>query len=694
MPAPRSEHLNTLPLRWGFLHLYGLCGFGIAQPLFQILERNAAFFVVRRSSPIDIWLLAIALVLPVPLAASGLEWLLQLVSRRGGRVLRLILIFALTVLALSPTARLISADSWVPLALALIAAVATMLYAQFAWARSFLSVLALAPVLFLGLFLSSAEIRPLLFEEQGQGLPSYAIETETPLVLLILDELPLASLLTPDHEIDERLFPNFASLASSSLWFRNATASQHVTMLAVPTMLTGRLAHGKRDAQAGRAAMPNFADHPNNLFTLLAETHELSEYETLTQLCPPVLARLTKRRPDLAERLSELYSDLSTVWLHAVLPKAWTERLQLPQVNETWGQFARSNNPTHADRAQVFREFVEGIRVDSPGGRPGFHFLHITLPHRPWTYFPSGETHPDPALGRAGGSWSEDSAQAQLGLQMYMLQLGFVDSLIGELIAALKESGLWETAVVVLAADHGVAFTPGHHLRKPNEATQDGILPVPFFVRLPLASGVARRNGEVDDRNVQMVDLLPTLCAALGIECPWECDGTNALGSSAMPPGKQHIGLAGTISAQAPAAFEIVEQNLALFGGSPTWNDLYALGPARGLLGRDVTDVTRSFPGQVSFAVNWSRFEVDPAQASEQTLVRGRLFSADDQPPPKTYALAVNGKVRAVFPGYRGPNGGSFFAGLIPAVALRAGLNQMELFAVIGGNDLERIGSR
>ena len=62
-----------------------------------------------------------------------------------------------------------------------------------------------------------------------------------PIVILSMDEFPVASLLRADGTINAERFPNFARLAEASTWYRNATSVAPLTQQSVPAMLTGRL---------------------------------------------------------------------------------------------------------------------------------------------------------------------------------------------------------------------------------------------------------------------------------------------------------------------------------------------------------------------------------------------------------------------------------------------------------------------
>ena len=43
-------------------------------------------------------------------------------------------------------------------------------------------------------------------------------------------------------------------------------------------------------------------------------------------------------------------------------------------------------------------------------------------------------------------------------LQRHLLEVGYTDTLLAQIIKRLKQTGLWERAMVVVTADHGAAF--------------------------------------------------------------------------------------------------------------------------------------------------------------------------------------------------------------------------------------------
>ncbi len=138
-----------------------------------------------------------------------------------------------------------------------------------------------------------------------------------------------------------------------------------------------------------------------------------------------------------------------------------------------------------------FRQFVRGIR---PGPRPTLHAIHSLLPHRPWRYTADGRRYPGGELpGYRDRRWTDSVWQAAQGYQRHLVQVQLVDRLLGELLDQLEQRGLYDRSLVVVAADHGVSFTPGTALRVATRETFGEIGAVPCSSRLPASATVARR---------------------------------------------------------------------------------------------------------------------------------------------------------------------------------------------------------
>ena len=131
-------------------------------------------------------------------------------------------------------------------------------YARFPAVHLWLAFAALAPLGFLVLFLTSSSTSRLLRAEEA--VPAVEVGSPAPVVMVVLDELPLESLLDSDRGIDRELYPNIAALADDSHWFRNTTTVSTSTWHAVPAIMTGQMPAGRQPADLGLA--PRLALQP------------------------------------------------------------------------------------------------------------------------------------------------------------------------------------------------------------------------------------------------------------------------------------------------------------------------------------------------------------------------------------------------------------------------------------------------
>jgi hypothetical protein len=388
-----------------------------------------------------------------------------------------------------------------------------------------------------------------------------------------------------DHRrhIDPAAYPNFAALARDAYWFRNATTVSTTTVQAVPAILWGKY--------PVEYLLPNTTDYPDNLFTLLAGTYDLKVYEPVTQLCPPHLCRTQESA--LGERMRLLLSDLAVVYLHILLPKDFSGGL--PIVTQTWKDFAdgADANPKaeavkkidvagenrrllktigkelKKDRGELFRQFIDTIEDT---GRPTLYFYHCYLPHAPWKYLPSGKKHNlgPGTRGLVDSKWGDKELFVSEAFQNHLFQLGFVDRLLGELVDRLKNEGLYDRSLIIVTADHGISFRRNDERRNLTQTNYMDIMPIPLFIKVP-----GQRGGVVSDRNVETIDIVPTIADILNIALPWTVDGQSALDDSIPERDKKVIytvfrGDADrrkTFGARIDAKFETLRRKICLFAG-------------------------------------------------------------------------------------------------------------------------------
>lgn len=667
--------MSRRPLLERGLHIAVLWALAVAQPLFDLLGRNPEFFATRGSPPGDIVAFALLVTFAVPLALIGVLWLAGLAGEGPGRAVHLVCV---TVLAAAIALQAIGLAATLPaLALAVgLGALAALAYVRVPAARTFLTVLAPAPVVFVVLFLVVSDVSDLVFPASADVEAAH-VRATAPVVLVILDELPVHSLMDAHGRVDAELYPNFARFARDATWYRDTASVDQDTPYAVPAILDGRLPRQER--------LPVAADHARNIFSLLGGHYDLHVREEATALCAPSLCT-DAGRPGFRERLRSLWDDLKLVYAHQLLPDD-LER-ELPSVSETWGDFNEGIETSeavadtrvtrretkrerfrriHANLAQGrpgrFEEFVAGIQG---GRRPRLHLIHTLLPHVPFQYLPSGRFYrrsPKEALnGLEGRPGYGSRFVVEQAYQRHLLQLGATDRLLGKLLDRLHEVGIYDRAVVALVADHGISFRLGHDRRLVRRENVQEIAPVPFFVKAP-----GQRRGRISDKPLQTIDVLPTIADLLGVRIPWEVDGRSALRPA--DPGRRREIIAKkfkSVYAVDTAGYEAAKQaalarKLRLFGAG-----LYEFGPRPDLLGERVP-------------VGGRVVTVDPGSGFVPSHVVGTIPDGR-RGGGRTVAVAVNGRIEATGTTFtlEGSDAEQYSV-MVPERSLRPGRNRVEV---------------
>ncbi len=402
-----------------------------------------------------------------------------------------------------------------------------------------------------------------------------------------------------------------------------------------------------------------------------------------------------------------MLNDLKVVYLHLLLPADLAA--DLPPIEQQWGHFAAGDGDLDGSaprigsgsKVRVMAEFQEAVRAD-PGGQGigALHFLHSGLPHVPWRYLPSGNhygtgrhrlTMNGPGIRK--GIWSGDPWPALQGFQRYLLQLSFLDRLLGDLLRTLEESGLYDRALVIVTADHGVSFQPGKSRRVVNRQNFADIMSVPLFIKLP-----HQREGSLSDRNVELIDVLPTIVEVLGFEAPWPMDGSSVFGAAPERLEKHVIrGRRGRKlsfeAAAMEARYETLERMVEVFGPSSDPLALYRIGPYPELVGRPLSELEiEPEPGpRIKLKVPEVYREVDPTSGFVPARVVGTLRSPELARKPLELAVAVGGTVWATTRVARTQTSRGRFTAMVPERALVAGSNRVEVFVIDGTSELPRL---
>jgi hypothetical protein len=502
------------------------------------------------------------------------------------------------------------------------------------------------------------------------------VQRTPPIVVVIFDELPTNSLLTGDGSIDAERYPNFGALARSAYWFRNASTVAYNTSDAVPVILSGRYVPSEK-------AVPSLRHYPVNLFTALARHYRIFASIRFQALCP---ARACEQNAAIrGDSVQLLLSDLGLVWLHIVLPENLAETL--PPVVGEWAEFGRVPETPRPGirrgREGWFAAFLSPID-DQPAR---MHVLHLVLPHMPFEYVPSGRRYraPDFQQPRLDGSLLFDKASAAFAdtmHQRHLAQVGYADHLIGELIARLRHTGAYDDALVIVTSDHGASYREGRPRRNPRPSQQNlsDILQVPLFIKLP-----GQRQGEIVDRIVETVDILPTILDVVGAKTSFHLDGRSLI--DGRDPGRTSFFLRsrnntrprrlGDLSADRASSLARKERRF----GRGDLQGLYAPPSARHLLGTELSRAALKPAADVQVTVdNLSQYE-SVARESDPLPIYVSGVLKTSRADPLHVVVVVNGSVAAIAQSYQA-RGAHMFGTLIPETALRHGKNAVDAFVV------------
>ena len=665
------------------LHIASLWCIAVAQPLFDVLPGSPEFFVAHDTGPFDLLGLVLLICLAIPaVAALALRIAERLAPGwRPGAAGTVIgaLAAAVALAALKPL------GGWhvgLPLAAAAgCGAAAGIAYVRLAPARLFATFLAPALVVVPAAFLLNPAIARLLAASDEQQALDVSFDSTPPVVVVIFDQLPLASLLDRDGRIDPALYPNLAALADASTWFRNASAVAEYTGFALPAILTGDYPE--------RGRLPVAADYPQNLFTLLGGRYRLHVQEPLTELCPAALCPPARAGP--AARLAGVLSDLMVVYLAVVLPDDLAATL--PPVTQGWRDFAARDTfaerffAPRPDPRDTVAAFTASIGAGTARDEPALHFLHVLLPHHPWIHLRTGQrfTLQRGDVGLRNERWVDDEWAAAIRYQRHLLQVQYVDTVVGALRARLREAELYDDALIVITADHGASLRPGFPFLQATEASFADIAAVPLFIKRP-----GQQQGEMVDTSVETIDILPTLAAALGVPLPWTTDGSNVLDPAwTGRPAKTLLAGGATRRMAGPAdlraaVMERVAHKLALFDGGNPLNPP-AAGGRSDLLGRRADDYPAAAAANIVVTVDAPELlgAVGPDSDFLPAHITGTATLPDGAPPP-LLAVTLNGVVAAVTRPYpfRAYGSDGAWEAIVDPGLLRPGANTLGVFAV------------
>ncbi len=671
-----------------FLSTAAVVALALSQPLLDLLGRTPTFFVARGAPVSDAVLVGLLVGIAVPLWFAAVVALVGRVNDRAGNWLHSLVLAvsgALLAVAVSKAIPTLTLPGWLLVVVAAVAGFSTVVaYHRWTGLRAALRFAGAAPLVVAGWFLLATPVARLIAGPGLEATPVDPVAGGVPVVMVVFDEFPLATLIDSDGNISSELFPGFARLAADGTWFRNAVGVHDNTAQALPAILSGV-------TEAPPGAVPTSADHPDTLFTLLADGYQVQAVESVTALCPPgVCVGGTRPHLPARQRWQSLVSDLSVIAGHVLLPTDLTG--WLPGVDRGWGDFASAGDTGNfglarnfgrelaTDRGRILDEFLG--RLDHPPTIAEFHFAHVLLPHSPWEYLPDGRRHGAPPIPPGEAAvLSDDAWLVAQSYQRHLLQARHVDGFLADLVGTLESHGSYHDTLIVVVADHGVAIRPGMERRSVNGSNVGDMAAIPLFVKPP---GPPR--GGVSDYRAETVDVLPTVAGVLGVEVPWATDGVD-LFAPVLPPrtSSTMLGDGGpvTFGVSGEEKLEVARYHEQWFGGGGPFD--LALPGYRDLLGTEV----RAFPSAPATGAEVIVDQDYPPADPDTDLIPAYMSGTLEGAPVADHVLAIalDGVIVAVTRTWD-DSGATRFQAMLPPDALDS--TSTPTLYLVGGTGTDR----
>ena len=675
-----------------WLHIFVLVGFAVAQPLYDILGQNSEFFVAHKAGPTLILAVVLVLTVGLPVVLIALELVAFLMGERVRRSVHWIIVFLLAILAIMPTVKqMVTGPDVIVIGIGfVVATVLVTLYARFRPIQMFLSVLSPAAVIFPLWFLLFTPINGLLIPQDIRVHGDLEVENPAPVVVVVLDEFSLTALLDRAGKIDSVRFPNFAEFAGESWWFPNAMAVTQYTSVALPAIVSGF-----QPPSGSPYPPPTAANYPQTLFTMLGDHYHFNVIESMATLCPDSLCK--KERDVIGSRWPMAFSDILVIYLHLLAPPDLSQ--DLPPLDAQWVGFGKkkgmkpsplkdqkADSPPKeqiniwTERDLLLEKFLTKIEKSH---QTTLHFMHVLLPHVPYEFLASGHRYLLPDGVKPAGikddlkGWIGGEPLILTAYYRYLQQIGYLDRFLGKLRSSLKTANFYDDALIILTADHGVAFrekVPRRVIKKENAVD---ILRIPMFVKLP-----GQREGKISQRLVSSVDILPTIIDVLQVNTSWDLDGFSMYGEEVSSRTRIEVPGVGDFNEKDLNEPSSLKWQFDHFQEHTSLADPVPQGPFPSFVGQAVSNFSIGKTSAMrAFLSDLKSFEhVNPDSGYLPALFVANILKSTNQNLP--IAVALNGRIWATTQTVPWNGKDNYLSVLLPSTAFKRWRNLVEVYVI------------
>lgn len=694
----QSENFKDQSFFIDGLVIVALWSIAITQPLLNSLGSAATFFVAHDANRFQVLSFVLLVAIGAPLLLILVEFLCGKISRHIRVALHF---FMISLLAIGIVLILLNktpiANPVIVLCLSALIGVALAALVLF-WgpARSITAIASVGAILFPIVFLFFTSVSSVVFGKESVNFQEVDVKSGTPVVLVVFDEFTPLALLDSENNIDPVRFPNFSKFAETSTWFPNAASVHFRTRIAIPAILTGK------NPPKNAKELPTQAEYPDNLFSLLGGDYSLNVVERISTLCPKVYCNSEE---SLARfQWTSFWTDITVILKHIFYPRLWAEKY-LPELSTGWNNFANAM-PINVElkesdddakttktsdelalekvvvgrrklsRKQIFEGFLGEVTSDIST----LDFIHIVIPHFSWIYLPDGRSYENHRIS-VKFPWKTQTLADEV-YHRYLMQVGYVDKMVGDLVSRLKESGKYDDALVIIVADHGYGFQQGMTGR--DISKEPAVLHIPLFVKYP-----RQKKGVINEKYVYNIDVVPTIADVLNVELPWSVDGESLLDETPRKDPiikiKWHGGKEYQFTQDQIINLNAVPDRIAKFGEREPLEELSIKGAYSSLIGLSTSEfdsfLTAS-PIKSSTNIHVEDFaNISLSNDYLPAMLYGTIQLVAEYPDPLSIAVALNGKISAVVP-VTGMDLVREYAVLLPPAGFQNGKNEIEAFLV------------
>jgi Sulfatase len=680
--------------------IWSLYSLGI---LYTFLDyaQNGMNFAHEEFSTTLIWAYLALFILILPITVLAMSWILRKLSLKLDNIFRLSLLLFVGYAALRPiTGSFLTPE--IACISGILATIGILFLLRTRLGREFFNILKWSILAVPLYFLLLTDMTAFVFPSPPTGIP-LKNPLHGPVILVVLDELPAASVLETPETLDKKWLPNLSRFSEHATFYPNTLSHSGATVQSLPTIVSGMMPPLASDTKQCLHRPPVLSLLPQHLYQTF-EPSRIRVHERHTRLCPNAECEnaLYHTNPNgLTEMLSKLFWQeyfpaLTTPQFLSLVKPQPEPDFSLP----LWTHDRIAIPPKATPMAKDI-QFIEELDLEK---HPiDLLVYHPLLPHNPFImtgsgkwYF-NGSTLQSVGLRFCNAETIETCLPkplAQTAYQRHLFQLRATDRLLGQLFDKLKAAKQYDNALIIVTSDHGIDFQDKYPVRDANPESLRAIASVPLWLKLP-----KQTQGQVNRNIRHLSDITPTIWKALGVP-----DSRLSIldGRPIQEPApKEYLEMTYACKETEKLAIDpqtifcernqLLAEKHALFGSSSTnpTKRLSHLPEYQTLLGQPEHALTSRIQKHHIRLLSPSSVIIKPSEQTHLPIVSEGVLSdtLHGKKPPKAIAIIVNNRIEGIAQPFqfqlasRQVSKQWLFSALIPEEAFVPGKNIIEAVA-------------